>query len=56
MVDIYHRTNEQTLFLVAMNGILGELGTLFDDDLDIYSTTKKQRVVARALKKELPTG
>ena len=44
-----------TLFLVAINGILGELGngvdgSLFADDLAIYITTKNQKVAARALK------
>ena len=42
-----------TLFLVAINGILGELGngvdgSLFADDLAIYITTRNQRVAARA--------
>ena len=43
-----------TLFLVEINGILGELGnevngSLFADDLAIYITTKNQRVTSRAL-------
>ena len=43
-----------TLFLVAINGILEELGngvdgSLFADDLAIYITTKYQRVAIRAL-------
>ena len=43
-----------TLFLVAINGILGELGngvngSLFADNLAIYITTKNQRVATRAL-------
>ena len=43
-----------TLFLVSVNGILGELGngvdgSLFADDLAIYITTKNQRVAIRAL-------
>ena len=43
-----------TLFLVAINGILGELGngvdgSLFADDPAIYITTKNQRVATRAL-------
>ena len=42
-----------TLFLVAINGILGELGNEVDrshfvDDLEIYITTRNQRVAARA--------
>ena len=42
------------LFLVAINGILGELGnrvdgSLFAEDLAIYITTRNQRVTARAL-------
>ena len=39
------------LFLLAINGILGELGngSLFADDLAIYITTKNQRVATRAL-------
>ena len=42
------------LFLVAINGILGELGNgvdglLFADDLAIYITTRNQRVAARTL-------
>ena len=43
------------LFLVAMNGILGELGngvdgSLFADGLAIYITTRNQKVATRALK------
>ena len=43
-----------TIFLVAINGILGELGngvdwSLFADDLTIYITTRNQRVATRAL-------
>ena len=43
-----------TLFLVAINVILGELengvyGSLFADDLAIYIPTRNQRVAARAL-------
>ena len=43
-----------TLFLVAINRILGELGngvdsSLFADDLAICITTKNQRVARRAL-------
>ena len=43
-----------TLFLVAINGILGELGngvdgSLFAHDLTIYITTRSQRVAFRAL-------
>ena len=43
-----------TLFLMAINGILGELengvdGSLSADDLAIYITTKSQRVASRAL-------
>ena len=43
-----------TLFLVAINRILGELGngvdgSLFADDLVIYITTRNQRMAARAL-------
>ena len=43
-----------TLFIVTINSILGELGngldgSLFADDLEIYITTRNQRVVARAL-------
>ena len=43
-----------TLFLVAIKGILGELGNgvdgfIFADDLEIYITTKNQRVASRAL-------
>ena len=42
------------LFLVTINGILGELrnevdGSLFADDLAIYITTRNQRMAARAL-------
>ena len=44
-----------TFFLVAINGILEELGngidgSLFADDLAIYITTRNQRVATRALK------
>ena len=44
----------KTLFLMAINGILGELGngvdgSLFVDDLAMYITTRNQRVAARAL-------
>ena len=44
-----------TLFLVAINGILGELrnrvaGSLFIDNLTIYITTRNQRVASRALR------
>ena len=43
-----------TLFLVIINGILGELGngvdgSLFADDLAIYITRRSQRVASRAL-------
>ena len=43
-----------TLFLVAINGILGKLGngvdgSLFADDLSIYITIRNQRVASRAL-------
>ena len=43
-----------TLFLLAINGLLGELGngvdgSLLADDLTIYITTRNQRVAARAL-------
>ena len=43
-----------TLFLMAINGILGELGngmdhSLFANDLAIYITTKNQKVATRAL-------
>ena len=43
-----------TLFQVAINGILGKLRnieneSLFADDLAIYITTRKQRVISRAL-------
>ena len=43
-----------TLFLVTINCILGELGnevdaSLFSDDQVIYTSTRNQRVVARAL-------
>ena len=43
-----------TLFLVAINGILGELGngvngSHFADDLVIYITTRNQKVAARGL-------
>ena len=43
-----------TLFLVAINGILGELGngvtrSLFPDNLAIYITTRSRRVASRAL-------
>ena len=43
-----------TLFLVAINGILGELGnkvdgSLFTHDLAIYITRRYQRVAARTL-------
>ena len=43
-----------TFFLVAINGILGELrnivdGSLFVDDMAIYLTTRNQRVAVRAL-------
>ena len=43
-----------TLFLVAINGILGELGngvdgSLFADDLTIYNITRSQRGASRAL-------
>ena len=43
-----------TFFLVAINGILGELGngvdgSLFADDLAIYIPTRNQRVTARAM-------
>ena len=42
------------LFLVAINGILGEIGngehgSLFADDLAIYIPTRNQRVAARSL-------
>ena len=42
-----------TIFLVAINGILGELGNLvdeplFEDDLEIKITTTNQRVASRA--------
>ena len=42
------------LFLVTINGILGELrnevdGSLFADDLAIYITTRNQSVISRAL-------
>ena len=44
----------KTLFLMAINGILGELGngedwSLFADVLAIYITTRSQRVASRAL-------
>ena len=43
-----------TLFLVAMNGVLGELGNrmhgpLFTYNLAIYASTRNRRVAARAL-------
>ena len=43
-----------TLFLVAINEIMGELGngvdgSLFANDLAIYITTKNQRVATRTL-------
>ena len=43
-----------TLFLVAINGILGEFGngmagSLFADNLAIHITTRNQRVATRAL-------
>ena len=43
-----------TLFMVAINGILGELGngverSFFADDLAIYIITRNQRVANRAL-------
>ena len=43
-----------TLFLLAINGILGEIrngvnGSLFADNLAIYITTRSQRVACRAL-------
>ena len=43
-----------TLFLVAINGLLGELGSgvdesIFADNLTIYITTRNQRVAARTL-------
>ena len=43
-----------TLFLVAINGILVELGngvdrSLFADDLAIYIITRSQRVASRSL-------
>ena len=45
-----------TLFLAAINGILGELGngmdgSLFADDLSIYNTRRSQRVATRALQR-----
>ena len=41
-----------TFFLVAINGILGDLGTGVDgslvaDDMAIYITTRSQRVASR---------
>ena len=43
-----------TFFLVAINGILEELGngvdgSLFADDLAIYITTRSQRVASREM-------
>ena len=65
-MNIHHRINRQAwrtpqrgvlsvnLFLVAINGILGELGnevdgSLFADDVAIYITTRNKRVATRAL-------
>ena len=52
------RESSKCNFLVAINGILREVGdgvdgSLFADDLAIYITTRNQRVAIRALQ-ELP--